>query len=298
MEKVVEIKNLKKNFSSFEALKNINFDIHTGEVLGYIGPNGSGKSTTIRVLLGLIKKSSGEVKIFGKDAWSDSIDIHRRIAYVPGDVYLWPNLTGREIIQLFMNLHGKGNQETCERLIQEFELDPKKKISSYSKGNRQKISLIAALSCEADLYIFDEPTSGLDPLMEVIFQREVEALKKKGKAILLSSHILSEVERLADRVVVIKNGELVETGSLDELRHFSRDSFRVKTERPATDLAKLSGVHDLKFEGDYALFQADSDKLEEILSTLMLYGIKKLESTAATLEELFIHHYEQVSEEK
>lgn len=293
MTKIVEIKGLKKNFGSFQALKNISFDIEAGEVLGYIGPNGSGKSTTIRILLGLIKKSAGEAKIFDKDVWADAIEIHGKLAYVPGDVYLWPNLTGGEIIDLFMSLQGNGDKAKCERLIKDFDLDPKKKARAYSKGNRQKIALISALSCEADLYIFDEPTSGLDPLMEATFQKEVNQLKKAGKAILLSSHILSEVERLADRVAVIKEGEIVDTGTLDELRHFTRDTFKVETQQPAEGLSKLSGVYDLELDGNHAVFQADSDKLDAILSALMKYGIKKLESTPATLEELFIHHYEQ-----
>lgn len=292
MQKIVEIKNLQKNFGKFQALKNVTLDVNAGEVLGYIGPNGSGKSTTIRVLLGIIKKSGGSATIFGKDVWTDSIEIHKKIAYVPGDVYLWPNLTGGEIIDLFLKLHGNADLKKRDELIEKFELDPKKKARSYSKGNRQKIALIAALATDAELYIFDEPTSGLDPLMESVFQAEVHRLKKAGKAIILSSHILSEVERLADRVAVIRKGEIVETGSLDDLRHLTRDTFKVENHQVPEALRGLEGVYDLHLNGNTAVFQVDSDKTDVILKTLLQYGVKKLESTPPTLEELFMHHYE------
>lgn len=292
MTKVVEVKNLQKNFGKFQALKNVTFDVNAGEVLGYIGPNGSGKSVTIRTLLGIIKSSGGSAKIFGQDVWSDAIDIHKNIAYVPGDVYLWPNFSGGEIIDLFLKLHGKFDKFKRDELIKKFELDPKKKARSYSKGNRQKIALISALASDAELYIFDEPTSGLDPLMEAVFQDEVARLKAEGKAIILSSHILSEVERLADRVAVIRKGEIVESGTLDDLRHLTRDTFKVETERAATALQGLEGVYDLQLDGNKAIFQADSDKVDLILKTLLGYGVKKLESTPPTLEELFMHHYE------
>ena len=292
MQKIVEIKDLQKNFGKFQALKNVTLDVNAGEVLGYIGPNGSGKSTTIRVLLGIIKKSGGSATIFGKDVWTDAIEIHKKIAYVPGDVYLWPNLSGGEIIDLFLKLHGNADLKKRDELIKKFELDPKKKARSYSKGNRQKIALIAALATDAELYIFDEPTSGLDPLMESVFQAEVQRLKKSGKAIILSSHILSEVERLADRVAVIRKGEIVETGSLDDLRHLTRDTFKVETTQAPEALHGLEGVHDLHLNGNKAVFRVDSDKTDVILKTLLKYGVKKLESTPPTLEELFMHHYE------
>ncbi|MEY8538662.1 ABC transporter ATP-binding protein [Lactococcus muris] len=292
MQKIVEIKNLQKDFGKFQALKNVTLDVNAGEVLGYIGPNGSGKSTTIRVLLGIIKNSGGSATIFGKDVWKDAIEIHKKIAYVPGDVYLWPNLSGGEIIDLFLKLHGHADLKKRDELIKKFELDPKKKARSYSKGNRQKIALIAALATDAELYIFDEPTSGLDPLMESVFQAEVQRLKKAGKAIILSSHILSEVERLADRVAVIRKGEIVETGSLDDLRHLTRDTFKVETNQAPEALHGLEGVHDLHLTDNKAVFQVDSDKTDIVLKTLLKYGVKKLESTPPTLEELFMHHYE------
>ena len=245
MDKLVEVKGLQKNFGQFQALKDVSFEVNAGEVLGYIGPNGAGKSTTIRILLGIIRATQGKVQIFGKDVWQDSIEIHKKIAYVPGDVYLWPNLSGGETIDLFLKLHGAINQEKRDQLIKKFDLNPKKKVRSYSKGNRQKIALIAALATEAELYIFDEPTSGLDPLMEAVFQEEVKGLKAAGKAIILSSHILSEVEKLADRVAVIRKGEIVETGTLDDLRHLIRYQYKVETEKEAVGLKELSSVHDL-----------------------------------------------------
>jgi ABC-type multidrug transport system ATPase subunit len=292
MTKLVEVNGLQKKFGAFQALKNITFDIEPGEVLGYIGPNGAGKSTTIRALLGLIKASGGSVKIFGKDVWQDAIEIHKNLAYVPGDVYLWPNLSGGEIIDLFMKLQGSGDKAKRDELIKKFELDPKKKARSYSKGNRQKIALIAALACNVDLYIFDEPTSGLDPLMESVFQEEVGRIKAAGHSILLSSHILSEVERLADRVAVIKAGEIVDSGTLADLRHFTRDTYKVETVQNPAALQQYEGVHDLQIDGSKAIFQADSDKVQSILAELTRLGVKKLESAPPTLEELFLHHYE------
>lgn len=292
MDKLVEVKGLQKNFGQFQALKDVFFEVNAGEVLGYIGPNGAGKSTTIRILLGIIRATQGKVQIFGKDVWQDSIEIHKKIAYVPGDVYLWPNLSGGETIDLFLKLHGAINQEKRDQLIKKFDLNPKKKVRSYSKGNRQKIALIAALATEAELYIFDEPTSGLDPLMEAVFQEEVKALKAAGKAIILSSHILSEVEKLADRVAVIRKGEIVETGTLDDLRHLTRYQYKVETEQEAVGLKELSSVHDLQIKENEATFQADSDAIDEILKTLLLYGVKKLEATPPTLEDLFMRHYQ------
>ncbi|MCT3098944.1 ABC transporter ATP-binding protein [Lactococcus lactis subsp. lactis] len=292
MYKLVEVKGLQENFGQFQALKDVSFEVNAGEVLGYIGPNGAGKSATIRILLGIIRATQGKVQIFGKDVWQDSIEIHKKIAYVPGDVYLWPNLSGGETIDLFLKLHGASNQEKRDQLIKKFDLNPKKKVRSYSKGNRQKIALIAALATEAELYIFDEPTSGLDPLMEAVFQEEVKALKAAGKAIILSSHILSEVEKLADRVAVIRKGEIVETGTLDDLRHLTRYQYKVETEQEAVGLKELSSVHDLQIKENEATFQADSDAIDEILKTLLLYGVKKLEATPPTLEDLFMRHYQ------
>ena len=292
MEEVVKINNLQKKFGNFKALSNVSFTINKGEVLGFIGPNGAGKSTTLRILLGAIKRDAGDVEIFGKDVWKESLEIHKRISYVPGDIALWGNLTGGEIIDLFMKLHGNGDIEKRDGLIKRFELDPKKKAKGYSKGNRQEVGLIAALSVDSDLYIFDEPTSGLDPLMEVVFQEEVEKIKNNGKSILLSSHILSEVERLADRVAIIRRGEIVESGTLNELRHLTRSTIMIETETDVANLSKVEGVYDFKQDNNQATFSADNKQINYILNEAVKLGVKKIESTPPTLEDLFIRHYE------
>ncbi len=292
MEEIVKVQGLQKSFGKFKALHDVSFTVNAGEVVGFIGPNGAGKSTTIRTLLGIIKRDAGEVSIFGKDVWKDSLEIHKRISYVPGDVALWGSLTGGEIIDLFINLHGGGDKEKRDYLIKRFELDPKKKAKSYSKGNRQKVGLIAALSVDSDLYIFDEPTSGLDPLMEAVFQDEVEKIKRAGKAILLSSHILSEVERLADKVAIIRQGKVVETGTLDELRHLTRSTVTIVTKGNVEEMASVNGVHDYKQVGNQATFSADSEYIEDILSRALKLGVRKFESVPPTLEDLFMRHYE------
>src|SRR5690625_201903 len=292
MEEVVKIASLQKRFGKFQALSDVSFSVKAGEVVGFIGPNGAGKSTTIRILLGILKRDAGEAKIFNKDVWKNSLEIHKRISYVPGDVTLWGNLTGGEIIDLFLKLHGGGNFQKRDDLIKRFELDPKKKAKGYSKGNRQKVGLIAALSTNSDLYIFDEPTSGLDPLMEQIFQEEVEKIKNAGKSILLSSHILSEVERLADKVVIIRQGEIVESGSLEELRHLTRSTVNLETEGDVTHMASVNGVLDFEQKDNQATFSADNQHLSDILSEASKLGVKKFESAPPTLEDLFMRHYE------
>jgi ABC-2 type transport system ATP-binding protein len=292
MKEIVKVQGLQKKFGKFKALHDVTFTVDAGEVVGFIGPNGAGKSTTIRTLLGIIKGDAGDVRIFGQDVWKDSFEIHKRISYVPGDVALWGRLTGGEIIDLFIKLHGGGDKDKRDYLIKRFELDPKKKSKSYSKGNRQKVGLIAALSVDSDLYIFDEPTSGLDPLMEAVFQEEVEKIKQAGKAILLSSHILSEVERLADKVVIIRQGKVVETGTLDELRHLTRSSVTLVTEGDVAEMASVKGVHDFKQKGNQAIFSADNEYINDILTQAVKLGVKKFESVPPTLEDLFMRHYE------
>ena len=217
-ENTITVAGLTKKFGSFTALNNFNLTVETGEVHGFLGPNGAGKSTTIRILLGLLKKNSGEVALFGHDPWKDAVELHSKLAYVPGDVSFWPNLTGGEIIDVLGNLRSGLNETRRHELLQKFELDPTKKFRTYSKGNRQKVALVAALASDVPLYILDEPTSGLDPLMEQVFQDEIRALKKAGKTILLSSHILSEVEALCDRVTIIREGETVSVYTLTELK--------------------------------------------------------------------------------
>lgn len=292
MSEIVKVQGLQKKFGKFKALHDVSFTVNAGEVVGFIGPNGAGKSTTIRTLLGIINRDAGDVKIFGKDVWKDSLEIHKRVSYVPGDVTLWGSLTGGEIIDLFIKLHGGGDKAKRDYLIERFELDPKKKSKGYSKGNRQKVGLIAALSVDSDLYIFDEPTSGLDPLMEAVFQEEVEKIKHAGKAILLSSHILSEVERLADKVVIIRQGKIVETGTLDELRHLTRSTVTVVTEGDVSGMASVNGIYDFKQKGSQATFSVDNEHINNILSEAAKLGVKKFESVPPTLEDLFMRHYE------
>ncbi|MDT2523759.1 ABC transporter ATP-binding protein [Enterococcus raffinosus] len=292
MTEIVKVQGLQKKFGKFQALKDVSFTVNAGEVVGFIGPNGAGKSTTIRTLLGIINRDQGDVRIFGKDVWKDSLEIHKRISYVPGDVALWGSLTGGEIIDLFIKLHGGGSKTKRDYLIKRFELDPKKKAKGYSKGNRQKVGLIAALSVESDLYILDEPTSGLDPLMEAVFQEEIEKIKHEGKAILLSSHILSEVERLADKVTIIRRGEVVETGTLDELRHLTRSTITLVTEGDVSEIAKVPGIHDFVEKDGKATFSADNEAMNEILIEATKLRIKKIESVPPTLEDLFLRHYE------
>ncbi|MCM3762913.1 ABC transporter ATP-binding protein [Alkalihalobacillus oceani] len=289
---VLATQSLTKQFGSFTALKDVSIDVREGEVYGFIGPNGAGKSTTIRILLGALKASGGRAEIFGKDVWQEAVEIHKRLAYVPGDVHLWPNLTGGEVIDLFGRMRGSYNQKRKDELMELFSFDPSKKCRTYSKGNRQKVALISAFSSEADLFILDEPTSGLDPLMERVFQECVAQEKAQGKSILLSSHILSEVERLCDRVGIIREGEMIETGTLEELRHLTRTNLTVKTKEPLTGLTGLKGVHDVREEDGTVHLQVDGEELELVMKHISGYGIVKLESAPPTLEDLFMRHYE------
>ena len=291
---VVSIEHLQKHFGKFQALKDITFDVQAGEVFGFIGPNGAGKSTTIRVLLGILKASGCTAKIFNQDVWSKAVTIHNRLAYVPGDVYLWPNLTGGEMIDFLLKLNHQKHSAKTDALIKEFELDPKKKSRTYSKGNRQKVALIAAFSTDADLYIFDEPTSGLDPLMEEIFQKHVLALKQQGKSVLLSSHILSEVERMCDRIGIIRAGEIVETGTLEEMRQLTRTQITVETQVDVAPIAKLAGVHGFTADqsvDNKATFAVDTAQVGAVMSDLAQRGIVTLQSTPPTLEDLFMRYY-------
>lgn len=293
MKPIVKIAQLSKNFGKTDALKEVSFEVYPGEVVGFIGPNGAGKSTTIRIMLGLLKKSGGTVTLFGKDAWQDSLAIHESIAYVPGDLALWENLTGGQTIDLLMKLHGKGNQAKKEELVRKFQLDLSKKVKSYSKGNRQKVGLIAALAVDCELYILDEPTSGLDPLMESVFQDEVARLKAEQKAVLLSSHILSEVERLADQVVIIQEGRVVESGTLEQLRHLTRSTVHLALKENIATLENLSFIHDWTQTGqNQATFSIDHQALDELLKELNHYQVQKLEILPPTLEELFMRHYQ------
>jgi ABC-2 type transport system ATP-binding protein len=259
--------------------------------LGFIGPNGAGKTTTIRILLGLLRKNAGTANIFGKDAWAHAAELHRSMAYVPDVVNLWPTLTGGEVIDLLGKLRGGINQKRRARLLKLFELDPTKKCGTYSRGNRQKVALVSAFSSDAELYIFDEPTAGLDPLMEAVFNKIILKLKQMGRTVLLSSHTLSVVEKLCDRVSIIRQGKIVESGTLDDLRHLTRISISVETDQPARGLEKIEGVHDLVVKETRARFHVESDKLHGAISHLAQFGFRSLVSRPPTLEELFMHHY-------
>ncbi|WP_028782470.1 ABC transporter ATP-binding protein [Thalassobacillus devorans] len=294
---VLTTNNLTKHFGKVQALNGVDIEVRGGEVFGFIGPNGAGKSTTLRILLGMLKATDGEAIIFGKDAWKDAVNLHERIAYVPGDVNLWPNLTGGEVIDLFIKLRGGKRNGRRDELIRRFQLDPTKKCRAYSKGNRQKVALVAAFSSDADLYILDEPTSGLDPLMERVFQECVNEVKQQGKSVLLSSHILSEVEKLCDRVAIIREGRIIESGSLSDLRHLTRTQLLVETKQPMTELASQPGVHHVEEKGSAVVFQVDSEKLDQVLAYISTFGIVKIESAPPTLEDLFMRHYEGVEGE-
>lgn len=291
---VLEMSNVTKKFGKFTALDGINLEVKSGEIYGFIGPNGAGKSTSIRVILGILQATSGKATVFGKDVWKDAVEIHKNVAYVPGDVNLWPNLTGGEVIDLFIKLQGTNNPRKREELLERFDLDPSKKCRTYSKGNRQKVALVAAFASDADLFILDEPTSGLDPLMEKVFHECVMEMKAAGKSVLLSSHILSEVEKLCDKISIIRQGKMIETGTLDELRHLTRTYMFVKTTQPMPEFESLAGVHEIKRTEDGISFQLDTKETTTVMTYMSQYGIVKLESAPPTLEDLFMSHYKGV----
>jgi polyether ionophore transport system ATP-binding protein len=291
MTNAIEVSDLVKTFGRTRALDGLDLSVASGEVHGFLGPNGSGKSTTIRVLLGLLRADSGRAILLGGDPWRDAVPLHRRLAYVPGDVNLWPNLSGGEVIDLLGRLRGGLDRRRRDELLERFELDPTKKGRTYSKGNRQKVALVAALASDVELLILDEPTSGLDPLMEAVFQDTIKEITQDGRTVLLSSHILAEVEALCDRVSIIRLGRTVESGTLTELRHLTRTSIAVETERPIEGLENLPGVHDPKVDGAQARFDVDTARLESALEFLINFGVRSLTSQPPTLEELFLRHY-------
>jgi ABC-2 type transport system ATP-binding protein len=292
----VEIQGLCKAFGRTQALDGMDLNVAHGSIAGFLGPNGAGKSTTIRVLLGLLRADSGSVRLLGGDPWRDAVALHRRIAYVPGDVTLWPNLTGQQAIDFLARLRGN-NIDTRRRdqLIERFELDPHKKARTYSKGNRQKVAIVAAFSTNAELYILDEPTSGLDPLMEKAFQACVEEVTDHGAAVLLSSHILAEVEKLCDTVTIIRAGRTVRSGSLDELRHLMRTTVTVRTRGDGRPLSQLPYVHDFTSENGVTKFSVDRADLDFTMDHLTEIGIEELTVTPASLEDMFLREYQGVS---
>ena len=288
----VVVRGLTKTFGATRALDGFDLTVPRGQVTGFLGPNGAGKSTAIRVLLGLLRSSSGRVEVLGMNPWSHAVQIHHRLSYVPGDTNLWPNLTGGEAIDvLTRGEKGAAHQRRRSELIERFELDPTKRSRTYSKGNRQKVSLIAALSRDVDLYIMDEPTSGLDPLMEAIFTDEVNRLRAEGRTVLLSSHILAEVEKLCDTVTIIRAGKDVESGTLAELRHLTRSTVAATTSADAADLAAMEGVHDLVVEGSRLRFDVDDAAVHDVLPVLTRMQTTSLTITPPSLEDLFLRHY-------
>jgi ABC-2 type transport system ATP-binding protein len=298
MSDAITMRQVVKTFGRTRALDELDLSVRTGEVHGFLGPNGAGKSTTVRVLLGLLRPDAGECTMLGGDPWRDAADLHRRLAYVPGDVSLWPNLSGGEVIDLLGRLRGGLDEKRRAALLERFELDPTKKGRTYSKGNRQKVALVAALASDVELLLLDEPTSGLDPLMESQFQQVIRDEKARGRTVLLSSHILSEVEALCDRVSIVRAGRVVESGTLDELRHLTRTSITVEVASVPDGLEEDRRVHDLVVErgvsagGPVRLrFDVEGDHLATVLEQLLPCGVSALRSEPPTLEELFVRHY-------
>ena len=287
----VIITGLVKTFGRTRALDGLDLEVRDGEVLGFLGPNGAGKSTTLRILLGLLRADSGHVELLGGDPWRDVVGLHRRVAYVPGDVSLWPQLTGGQAIDLMGRLRGGLDEARRAELIEIFELDPSKRGRTYSKGNRQKVAIVAALSSRAELLILDEPTAGLDPLMEALFREEIRREKAAGRSVLLSSHILAEVEALADRISIIRQGRIVETGTLEQMRSHARTSVAATLHTGSEQLVSLPGVHDLSVEDHRVRFTVDAEGLGAAMNTLTAHGVTALTVTPPSLEDLFLQHY-------
>lgn len=288
---IIEIAGLDKRYGRVQALQGLDLALGEGQIHGFLGPNGSGKTTTIRILLGLLRANAGTVRLFGSDPWRHAVKLHRRLAYVPGDVTLWPKLTGGEVIDLLTSLRGPVDEKRRAQMIERFELDPTRKTRTYSKGNRQKVALVAALASDADLLILDEPTSGLDPLMERVFQQAVQEAAQRGAAVLLSSHILAEVEKLCTQVTIIREGRTVETGTLQQLRHLTRNHVVLGSDIPAATLRAISGVHDVQDDHGLYRFSIEQQYLDGLLKTLSRFEVYTLSCAPPSLEELFLHHY-------
>ena len=293
MTEAIDAEGLVKQFGPTRALDGLDLQVRTGEVHGFLGPNGAGKTTTIRILLGLMRADAGRATLLGGDPWTDATALHRRLAYVPGDVTLWPTLSGGEVIDLLGRLRGGLDRKRRDELLKRFDLDPRKKGRTYSKGNRQKVALVAALASDVELLVLDEPTAGLDPLMEEQFREVIrEEMRRGDRTVLLSSHILSEVEALCDRITIIREGRAVETGTLAEMRHLTRTNIRAELAGAPDGLATLDGVHDLRMDGSRVVFDVDTDALEPALRTLVTVGVRSLVSQPPTLEELFLRQYQ------
>ena len=291
MTDAITMSAVSKSFGSVTALRSLDLSVATGEVHGFLGPNGAGKSTAIRVLLGLLRADAGRTVLLGGDPWRDAETLHHRLAYVPGDVNLWPTLTGGEVIDLLGRLRGTVDTRRRDELVELFGLDPRRRCRTYSKGNRQKVALVAALASGVELLILDEPTSGLDPLMEAVFTSQIRVERERGRTVLLSSHLLSEVEQLCDRISIIRDGVRVETGTLADMRHLTRTSMTVEMAVPPADLASVPGLHGLVVDGDRVRFAVDDDALPAVLTMLAGAGVRTLSASPPTLEDLFLRHY-------
>lgn len=291
MTEALTIRGLEKRYGATVALDGLDMTVERGEVHGLLGPNGAGKTTSLRILLGLLRSDGGEVSVLGGDPWIDAVDLHAHMAYVPGDVELWPNLTGGEAIDLLGRLRGGLDPRRRANLVERFDLDPTKKGRAYSKGNRQKVAIVAALASTADLLILDEPTAGLDPLMEVVFQDVIRAIKDEGRTVLLSSHILAQVEKLADRVSIIRQGRVVQTGTLAEMRHLTRTTIEAQTAEPVSGLDTLSGLHNVETSDGRVRFSVDGQHLDAAVKHIGRFRLRALTSHPPTLEELMLRHY-------
>jgi ABC-2 type transport system ATP-binding protein len=291
----ISVSGLVKDFGTTRALDGLDLTVRSGEVHGFLGPNGAGKTTSIRILLGLLRRDAGEVAVLGGDPWRDAVSLHRRLAYVPGEVNLWPNLTGGEVIDLLGRLRGGLDPARRAELLERFQLDPTKKCRAYSKGNRQKVALVAAFASDVELYLLDEPSSGLDPLMEVVFEDVVRELRDAARTVLLSSHILAEIEALCDRVTIIRAGRATESGTFDDLRHLTRTTVVVETAQPIGALIGLPGMHDVSVDGTRARFTVEAGELNPVLQRLVELGVRTLTTSPPTLEEIFLRHYGDVT---
>ncbi|WP_350278432.1 ABC transporter ATP-binding protein [Kribbella sp. HUAS MG21] len=293
MPAAISTEGLVKRFGRTHALDGLDLTVRTGEVHGFLGPNGAGKTTTLRILLGMTRADGGRATVLDGDPWTDATALHRRLAYVPGDVTLWPNLSGGEAIDLLGRMRGGVDKRRKTELLERFDLDPRKKARAYSKGNRQKVALVAAFASDVELLLLDEPTSGLDPLMEEVFREVVQEISEHdGRTVLLSSHILSEVEALCDRVTIIRAGRAVESGTLGELRHLTRTSIQAELVGPLDGLAQLPGIHDLRVDDGRVRFDVDTDEINPVLRRLTEIGVRSLVSQPPSLEELFLRLYE------
>jgi ABC-2 type transport system ATP-binding protein len=287
----ISVTGLHKSFGQTQALDGLDLAVQSGEVHGLLGPNGAGKTTTLRILLGLLRTDAGQARLLGGDPWRDAVALHHRLSYVPGDVTLWPELSGGEVIDLLGRMRGGLDPRRRAELLARFDLDPRKKCRTYSKGNRQKVALVAALASDVELLLLDEPTAGLDPLMEATFREYIQEERQTGRTVLLSSHILAEVEAVCDRVTIIRNGRAVESGTLADLRHLTRTSIAAELAAPPDGLDALPGVHNLRVDGTRLHCQVDSGALDGLLRQLTAAGVRSLVSQPPTLEEIFLRHY-------